>query len=236
MGSCRLDRSSVGRASYRLGGGGRYDRGVRLQARWNAGFLCALALLAGVGLGGCAQPTPSPGFTFGAQRYAEVFQATKDTLREYEFELEQVDARGGVITTWPRQWAGLATPWIPQATDTESAVVGLIQHEMRSCRVTFAVVDPKDSHGDLRAATGEMTANVEVTIHRVQRPGVRIGAASVRMRSQAIDPRLQEEGLQPAYATPAGVDNALAGRIAEAIEKDPNAIAADWDGSATPEE
>lgn len=195
-------------------------------------MVCGLSLLTGAGLGGCTQPTPTPRFTFDAQHYAEVFQATKDTLREYEFELEQVDARGGVITTWPRQWAGLATPWIPQATDFDSAVVGLIQHELRSCRVTFAVVDPKDSNGDLRAATGEMTANVEVTIHRVQRPGVRIGAASVRMRSQAIDPQLQEEGLQPAYTTPAGPDNALAGRIAEAIEKDPNAIQADWDEKA----
>lgn len=211
-------------ASYRLSAGGRYDRGVRSNAKIPFGLMGGLAALSAA-LGGCAQPAAiSPDLTFDAARYPEVFQATKDTLRDYEFELDQVDARGGVITTWPRQWAGLATPWIPQATDADTAIVGLLQHELRSCRVTFATADgvaPRDANIDLREATGPMSAKVEVTIYRVQRPGLRIGAPSIRLRSQAIDPRLVEEGLQPQFVSSAGPDNALAARIAQGIADAP---------------
>jgi hypothetical protein len=187
---------------------------------------CVAALALSLAMGGCAQPTLSPSFSFDAEQYPAVFQATKDALRQYQFELERVDARGGVITTWPRQWAGMATPWIPHATDTNSAVVGLIQHELRSCRVTFGVEDGADPSVDLREVTGRMSAKVEVTIHRVHRPGTRIGAPSVRLRSQAIDPELVEEGLQPQYVSPSGPDNALAGRIARAIEAAPPSVTA----------
>lgn len=219
------------RASYRVGVAGRYDRGVRTAKRHSSGLITGLALLAAA-LGGCAKPAAvTPDLTFDASRYPDIFQATKDTLRDYQFELEQVDARGGVITTWPRQWAGFATPWIPQATDADSAVVGLMQHELRSCRVTFGTAEgpaDRDSNIDLREVTGPMTATVEVTIYRVQRPGLRIGAPSVRLRSHAIDPQLVEEGRQPQFVSSAGPDNALAARIAQAISGAPaQAVAAE---------
>lgn len=183
----------------------------------------SLALLA---LPGCVSKPGAPvsdAFVVSAERYESAFQAAKDTLREYEFELDRVDARRGVITTRRRQWAGFATPWIPHATDSDSAMVGLLQHELRECRVSFAVAgeasSPADFDKDLRASEGELRARVEVTRYRIQRPHQRISAVSIRRRSQAIDPALLEQGLQPQFAVNEGPDAALAGRIAAEIQR-----------------
>jgi len=177
---------------------------------------------------GCASSPVAPladSFVLAADRYGAAFQATKDMLREYEFELDRVDARRGVITTQRRQWAGLATPWIPHATGADSAIVGLLHHELRECRVTFTLADepaPPDSpidDLDLRAAQVGLRAQVQVTRFFIQRPHQRISAVSIRHRSQAIDPALLEEGLQPQFAVDEGLDAALAGRIAADIQR-----------------
>lgn len=182
---------------------------------------CVAASLAAIAAG-CSTTNPSePSFHFDGSRYAEVFQATKDALREHEFELERVDARNGVITTRPRPWAGLATPWIPHATGLNDSIVGLIQPEQRACRVTFARADSgadaAPSEEDLRLVEGPVLATVHVSILRLQRPGWRIGAPSVQLRSQAVDPALLEAGLQPGFVVDVGADRQFADELARKI-------------------
>lgn len=196
-------------------------------------LLIAATVACGASLsGGCTTPPQTTTVTFDAAEYPAVFQAAKDTLREYEFELERVDARLGVITTRPRPWAGLATPWIPFATDAGDAVVGLIQPEQRACRVRFEAESLSNSSdslaADLRASQGPMRATVEVVTLRLERPGRRIGAPSVRMKSQTINPEWAEAGLQPAYVVEAGPDHALAVEIADALNDRRDSATPEW--------
>ncbi len=99
-----------------------------------------IPLLAAVTLLGCqsAAPVRSREAMVPAGRYAEAFDAARGVLLEHEFELARVDARAGVITTLPRQWAGFMTPWIPHAEEPGSSVDGLLNHERRRVRVVFS--------------------------------------------------------------------------------------------------
>jgi len=151
--------------------------------------------------GGCSR-APAPEFIdIPADNYAEAFQATKDVLRAWGFELDRVDARLGVVTTHPRASAGLATPWIPHSRGLADSTAGLLHHERRIARATFAprkdegppeVLDPA-SPLDLRTIDTPLVLMMSVEVQRLYRPGQRLAPASIRLTSETDLPGLQAQ-------------------------------------------
>lgn len=172
-------------------------------------------------LSACASRPGEPEFTVEAGGYAASFARAKDVLREYEFELERVDARAGVITTAPRPWAGGATPWIPHASTFGDAVEGLANDERRTVRVEFLAPGATGGHDDLRATDGEITGQVTVTVERIQRPGRRADPSGVRLHSFTTDPALDAKNESGPFITTTREDFALAARIARDIAREP---------------
>lgn len=98
---------------------------------------CFLGLI-GLALGGCAGTEKvSTEVAVAPGRYAEAFEAAKDVLRDYQFDLDRVDAVSGVVTTHGRGSSGFATPWIPHGTSFGDGVSGAIERERRVAAVVF---------------------------------------------------------------------------------------------------
>ena len=54
-----------------------------------------------------------------AANYEEVFSAAREVLAKYRFGINRIDASRGVITSFPKRTAGLASPW-----DREQSTLG----------------------------------------------------------------------------------------------------------------
>jgi len=177
-------------------------------------FLMLLATF----FGGCASKPAPATYTVSAGTYSEAFEAAKQTLRDYAFELDRVDARDGVITTAPRASSGAATPWVPHTDTLGGAMEGAIQFERRIARIEFRPAESVQV-SDLRFYEGEMTAEVIVDVQRLYRPLRRVDPTGVRLTTFAVDPKLVESGHQPLHSAHAGHDERLAGRIAGGIAR-----------------
>ncbi|MFM9958963.1 MAG: hypothetical protein ACKVZJ_12900 [Phycisphaerales bacterium] len=211
-----------------------------------APFLAVLCFtaFAALPMTGCASsPAPAPMLRVEADAYPAAFEAAKDVLREYAFELDRVDATAGVLTTHTRGSAGFATPWIPHSSSFGDAGRGFLDRERRRAMVVFEpvdsdqpvestpeqaaasvdspVADSKNMHGEDRADPlppgVSLHAKVMVVVERVYRPGRRVGSTSVRLASFASDPELKEQGLEPAFSREVREDPGLEARMARAI-------------------
>ncbi len=200
----------------------------------SARFLGIVAALACAGLASCASKAkPDPTVAVPAGKYAEAFEVAKDALREFQFELDRVDAAGGIVTTHARGSAGFATPWVPHTSSLGESARGFVERERRRAAVVFEPTGTTRPTADAGTATAEpqpnkpidlalepvnpdaeMTARVRVWIERVYRPGRRVSATSVRLSSFTSDPELREQGLEPAFAVETKSDDALEARLA----------------------
>lgn len=169
---------------------------------------------------GCTSPPPPTALTVEPDQYDAAFQAVKDVLRDFEFELDRVDARAGIITTVPRASSGIATPWIPHTSTAQDAFEGLAQFEQRTARVEFVPQDGKQSSERVEPADLTRTMRIEVQVERLYRPGRRVNATSVRLTSFTFDPRSSHGGGNASgFASPQGKDAALADRLMRAIRE-----------------
>ena len=206
------------------GAGPLYDRAMARSV-----LLLLVVMVWGSALVGCAsRPEPvvssASAYLFNAADYTRVFQAAKDVLREYQFELDRVDARSGIITTEPKPSAGLATPWIPHSGNVTGSIKGLLQHEQRRARVLFTTVDPDESRLpeeiDLRRDEGQLLARIEVTIDRIHRPHRRVSPASIKLGTFAQDTGSPPRGgVRRDYLIQAMPDEALGRRMLRALER-----------------
>lgn len=182
--------------------------------------------IAAVGVG-CAGPAGPTSFTIDQGEYARAFAAARDELRSHRFDLASVDARRGTIGTEPTGSAGLATPWIDHSDTLTGAWTDLLNDQRRIAVVRFrpegedhaAGMSPADAEADVRTGAGQLTVEVEVQVERLYRPGRRVDATDVRLRSVTKDPAWQRQGLQPWYAAPEGTDERLAARMAAGIQR-----------------
>lgn len=169
-------------------------------------------------LGGCARPAAPSTFVIEPAQYAAAFDAAREALRAHRFELDRVDAAGGVITTSPAPGAGFATPWIDHTDTVEDGLKSTINDERRVATVVFSLQGANaEAPADLRLASQPLDVSVRVSVERLYRPGRRPDATGVRLGSFATDPELVARGEQPWYATHVRDDDRLAGRIARAI-------------------
>ncbi len=158
-----------------------------------------------------------------ATGYVAAFDATREVLKEQRFELDRVDARGGVITTRAKSTSGFATPWDTEQSTTRQEWSDLVSQHQRTVRVVFELQaggEPKAGPRDLLASSGAMVARVEVKVERIQRPGWRTDARALRYSTYTFDPELLKRRELPSYATPGGADGLLAQRIAGEIAQE----------------
>ncbi len=183
-------------------------------------IVCACAILPAIG---CSSVARSTAFKIEANDYNEAFEAAKNTVRAFGFELDRVDARAGVLTSRPRRSSGFATPWIPHASDLGDAWHGLLHGEARTVTVVFrpqagtgALRLRRDPRYDVRDHDGPVRVRVDVLLRREQRPGLRADPTSVRLLSSTTAGSASET---PDAFIPVGRDMPLAGRIAKALQK-----------------
>lgn len=173
-------------------------------------FRLALLLLGpGWVLSGCASaPSGTPaGAELGAAAYPAVFDAARETLAEFRFTLDRVDAARGVITTEPKRTAGLLTPWDAEQSSAGTMSADLMNQHERVVRVTF---DPPEA---------PTRVWVEVVVHRVHRPNWRVETDSIRHSTHARDPLGIRAGQPPEFREPVSEDRALAARLLARIRE-----------------
>lgn len=186
------------------------------MARW-ASLLGAGVLVMLGGLGGCAsRAAPTTELALAPGEYPAAFRAAQRVLRESDFVLERLDAALGVITTRPKETAGLATPRDQEQTDAGQEFDDLLNRQSRQVRVTFEPVGGR-AVPDLRDDAGALVARARVTVIRRQRPGWRLEPSSVRLSGHSSDGLLADRGLEPEYTVATTTDPVLAGRILDAI-------------------
>jgi hypothetical protein len=193
--------------------------------RW---FLILVGLSA---LAGCSAPSAPPDVTIAPGRYDGAFDAARDVLVSYRFELERVDARAGVITTRPKTTSGLASPWDSEQTTLNQEWEDFLNEQQRTVRITFELAEQTSSPAagdkpgqpivlpDLREMSVPIVAHVEVVLERVHHTGWRLQPAAMRFSGLTKDPVLEERGLWPSYPVAYDQDTMLARRLAEAIRR-----------------
>lgn len=177
---------------------------------------------------GCAKQTPEPAsFRIPAAEYSVYFDAARETLREFQFDIDRVDARSGVITTQPVAAAGWATPWIDHASSFDQATNDLIHRNRRIATVNFSPVNdatdvarPVDPVSeDLRTFEGTIEISISVLLEEVYRSGRRASPASIRLSSFTTNPSDSRLGVEQLRTRIVGADPALAERIARSFRQ-----------------
>jgi hypothetical protein len=130
-----------------------------------------------------------------------LFDAAREALAEFRFTLDRVDAARGVITTMPKQTAGIGTPWDREQSALSQEIEDLAHQHERTVRVVF---EPAGAPTEVR---------VEVVVHRVRRPNWRVETDAIRQSSHARDPLAIRSGQRPEFTDPVAEDRALAARI-----------------------
>ncbi|HRJ50427.1 MAG TPA: hypothetical protein PKU91_07830, partial [Phycisphaerales bacterium] len=100
----------------------------------------AILLALAAALTGCAR-SGSPTVQIPAGSYSQAFEATRASLRDFDFSLDRVDAASGVITTATKASSGLATPWDPEQSGLDQEWEDFINRQRRFVRVTFVPAD-----------------------------------------------------------------------------------------------
>ncbi|MBL8962979.1 MAG: hypothetical protein KF787_06070 [Phycisphaeraceae bacterium] len=205
----------------------------------------AILLALAAALTGCAR-SGSPTVQIPAGSYSQAFEATRASLRDFDFSLDRVDAASGVITTATKASSGLATPWDPEQSGLDQEWEDFINRQRRFVRVTFVPADQpvgrttRDpaaakaaDQPDLRDFDGPVVARVAVTVERIQRPGWRVNTKSINQSTFTRDPSPEAASKYPTYAVELEPDTRLATRIASTIRAKLNLSAAPADEPPT---
>jgi hypothetical protein len=190
----------------------------------------ALASLLALGLlPACTPANIAPTFDISQGDYARAFDASIDTLREYRFKVDRVDASAGVITSFPKSTSGLATPWdIEQSTPTQE-VEDFLAYNSRVVRITF---EPKASSGKVSPPepgptdfdAGTMVGRVDVVIQRRYVRGWQVSPAAILQSDFTTDTVGSARGEPQQYDAPLTRDERLAARFASRIRNRLNPI------------
>jgi hypothetical protein len=169
-------------------------------------------LIAAAALCGCAAPRGTVAFEVPAARYDEALDAVRSTLRDARFQVDRVDAESGVVSTFPKPTAGLASPWDTEQADLASEVGDLVNQHERVARVEFS-----GPGRDLRTADGMLSARVEVVVYRVRRGNWRIETESISRSTHARDALSASRGQAGTFRQAVRRDDVLAAALADRI-------------------
>ncbi|MBL4699196.1 MAG: hypothetical protein JKX70_10220 [Phycisphaerales bacterium] len=159
-----------------------------------------------------------------AANYEEVFSAAREVLAKYRFGINRIDASRGVITSFPKRTAGLASPWDREQSTLGQELEDLANQQERTVRIEFvrsADTEPGDSKPALSSSqsTIDVIAMVEVVVSRVHRPHWRVESESVRLSTHARSRNAAGQIEPGSFREPIGQDKALAERIAHEIAR-----------------
>ncbi|MFK7760027.1 MAG: hypothetical protein AB8C13_08775 [Phycisphaerales bacterium] len=148
-------------------------------------------------------PTAGDGDGVSVGDRQAIIDATRDVLIDYQFEINRVDARRGVVTTAYKSTQGIASPWDSEQGSLNHEMADFVNQHERGVRVLI------DDDGQVL---------VSVVVRRVHRPQWRVETESIRLSTHAtvID---SDGNAQPSqFVTPIGLDEQLARRIGERIQ------------------
>lgn len=134
---------------------------------------CLVALPAGLPAGcqlAYTQPTTQPARLSAAERdFEAVWQASRQTLQGYHFELDRQDRRAGVITTAPLTGMHFFELWRKDAVRPADFGESTVQTIYRTARVTVRPI---------QADAQTYQARVEVSLHRSDKPAPQVTSTS----------------------------------------------------------
>ncbi len=185
-----------------------------------AGTVCACCLIFALTPLGCTSapdrsPAGSPTLTIQAADYSLALDAAKQVLIDHRFVIDRVDARRGLITTLPKQTAGLATPWDAEQSSTQQELSDLVNQQDRVIRITLT--KPAASKTN-QSADAETTIHVQASIIRTRRPGWRLESESVRLSTHAATLDTNGQRAPAVLREPISEDTQLSSKIADAIQ------------------
>lgn len=149
---------------------------------WSAWLLLGIAALL------CAGCQQGP-LVVAADKYAVAFDAARDLLRSYRFEIERVDAQAGTITTLPRRSGGALTPWDREQQSWTQEWDDTFNLNARRVRVTFS---PWEAEAEPTGAAGEKEGEKEGE-GAVERAGEESAAADSASAGSSVIPPANAE-------------------------------------------
>lgn len=170
------------------------------------------ALLLPLTLAACASSKGPSSIAIDPASGDAAFFAAKDVLRDFGFQLERVDSTAGIITTAPKVSHGLATPWDATQSTAGQELSEYLNNERRRVRITF-----RSDDNSTQPSTQRSNLDVEVTLYRMQDPGLRPAPRAIVTTSRTTDPIAAPQGTAWQYEVPVSRDPALESRIAAAI-------------------
>jgi len=158
---------------------------------------------------------PKVKMTADQKNYEAVWQASKQVLRKYFFEIDSEDRRAGLIVTRPMTGKHFGEFWRKDAAGDKDLAEGTIQTIYRQARITIEPIDPNKT---------DFRAGVEVRTSRSNRREVQVSTVSDAYdlfkrpgNSNTRKQRLDSEQREADQITELGRDKRLEALIAEDI-------------------
>ena len=145
--------------------------------------------------------------------YEDAFVAARAVLAEFRFGINRVDAARGVLTSYPKRSAGLASPWDGEQSSIGQEFEDLTNQQERTIHIEFE----RGEQGDADASAGGVVARVRVIVNRVHRPNWRVDTQSILLSTHARSRDAMGNLERSEFREPIGQDPALADRLARAI-------------------
>jgi len=151
--------------------------------------------------------------------YEDAFVAARAVLAEFRFGINRVDAARGVLTSYPKRSAGLASPWDGEQSSIGQEFEDLTNQQERTIHIEFERGEQADADADANANadTGRVVARVRVIVNRVHRPNWRVDTQSILLSTHARSRDAMGNLERSEFREPIGQDTALADRLARAI-------------------
>lgn len=186
-----------------------------------------ILVLASLAAGACSAPRGGRTVAFEPAELPLAFDAAREALIDIGFALDRVDSQAGVITTLPKQTAGLLTPWHAEQSRGSDEIGDLANPHRRIARIIFgpatAIPERIDSPADASPPAGAPAEfrelRVHVVVERRHTPGRRIEPDSIRRSSTFVDPALGPRRMIPVYWVAIDEDRALGERLAADIRR-----------------
>ncbi len=182
------------------------------------GLLALAPLLFGT-LSGCTPAQVDPTFEAPKGQYATAFDAALETLRDFRFPIDRVDAEAGVITTASKQSSGLASPWdIEQSTPTQE-VEDLLALHTRRVRITFESATQSAFANPNEFNAGPVRGRVEAVVDRRYIRGWRLSSSAILHSDFTTDTVASSRGQPQQFDAPLSRDERLEARLASRIRQ-----------------
>ncbi|MFG0252814.1 MAG: hypothetical protein ACF8NJ_08080 [Phycisphaerales bacterium JB038] len=184
-------------------------------------------------LGGCADPAPDV-LTFDGVHYPVVRTEVVRAMRAEGFTVDRNDPRLGVFTSKPLAASTLLELFKSDNSNLTQAWESTVNQQRRRVRVvveaaaagdavdpevaaTMTQVTPNPPPPTFESPEGLLNLRVMVFIDRAAQPHWRVETTTRRLSDRAMEPRLEQRGMQPVYWQPISRDPLMEERLMRRI-------------------